>query len=194
MQSRHGFTIIELIIVITIMGILMTLSVVSMTKNEANARDTERNNDIANIARGLENRYNSGNSRVTAPSYVSPGSYPGVYEMQHILGGTDASFTPNQIAGGYTNDALPGTEVANFTPPDLGGADYNGFYLACTSSCTTADAATTSVSASLTIDSYYYLPIDANGNVCMQGSCVRFKLFWKTEVDGLPHVMESKHQ
>ncbi len=58
MKSR-GYTIVELIIVITIMGILISLGTVGMLKSQANSRDSERKADIDAIALHLESFYGS---------------------------------------------------------------------------------------------------------------------------------------
>ena len=192
MQRIRGFTIVELLVVIVIIGILLMLSILMISNNRANARDTERKADIENLARGLETRYKQGNSRVSAPSYVSAGSYPGANEMRHIMGVSVAGFTPAQISGGYPRDALPGTEVATFSPPSVSGS-FIGFGIVCTASCGAArDAAT--IGSSVTKDTYYYQPIDAAGDVCIQGGCVRFQLFWREEVTGNLNVVESRRQ
>lgn len=189
MQRRRGFTIVELLVVLVIITILLMLSTLMISRNQANARDTERRTDIENLARGLETRYKQGNPEVTAPSYVAAGSYPGVNEMQHITGTSIAGFTPAQISGGYPGAALPGTTAASFTPPDS-SAEFVGFNLTCTSSCGAALSPTTVV----TKDTYYYQPIDADGNICMTGGCVRFQLFWRDEVNGQLYTVESRHQ
>ena len=192
MQRRRGFTIVELLVVIVLIVILLGLSMVSITKNQANARDAERNADMTTIARSLETRYKEGNSYVSAPAYVSAGSYPGVYEMQHIFGGSNNTFTPTIVTGGYVSDVLAGTTVSNFSPPDISGA-FAGFNFSCTSSCGVA-LSSAAMDSKVTKDTYYYQPIDASGNVCLQGGCVRFQLFWRTEVDNQLHSIESKHQ
>jgi prepilin-type N-terminal cleavage/methylation domain-containing protein len=61
-MHHRGFTIVELIIVITIMAILMTLGVVNLRNAQVNARDTERKTDISTIAKYLEVYYTSGNN------------------------------------------------------------------------------------------------------------------------------------
>jgi len=52
-----GFTIIELVVVITIIGILSTIGVLSYTKIQANARDSERSAKITTVAEALEKYY-----------------------------------------------------------------------------------------------------------------------------------------
>lgn len=59
-MTRRGFTIVELIIVITIIGILLTLAVVSLNGSQEKARDDERKADIQSIAQHLEALYTSG--------------------------------------------------------------------------------------------------------------------------------------
>lgn len=76
MKSR-GFTIVELIVTITIMAILLTLGVVNLRSSQANARDAERKTDIESLATNLETFYNSGtNSSTLCPTgfIAVPGS------------------------------------------------------------------------------------------------------------------------
>lgn len=197
MQRRLGFTIVELVVVMVIMAILLTLATFNISGSQANARDNERNTDIAIIARGLETRYKEGNPDITAPSYASPGSYPDTTEMAHILGANNATFTPAQIVGGYPSDALPGTVAANFSPPGAASTPYAGFIIAsCSGTCSVADSSASGSAAgkAMTKAQYYYEPIDANGNICSGVACVRYNLYWHTEVDNLSHVLRSKHQ
>lgn len=62
---RRGFSIVELIIVITVMGILLVLGVVNMRNAQANARDENRKTDAETIAVQLENFYLSGTNSST---------------------------------------------------------------------------------------------------------------------------------
>lgn len=55
-----GFTIVELIVVIVIIGILTTLVSVVTLRGQLIARDKERENDVKIIATFLENTYRSG--------------------------------------------------------------------------------------------------------------------------------------
>lgn len=198
MRRWSGFTIVELVVVMVIMAILLTLASFSISGSQANARDNQRNTDVAIIARGLETRYKEGNPRVTAPSYVTPGSYPDINEMAHIIGGSNNSFLPNQVVGGYSNDALPGTSVESFSPPGAADTPYAGFIIAsCSGTCSSANDSSASGSAAgsaVTKSQFYYEPIDANGKICSGVSCVRYNLYWHTEVDNTSHVLRSKRQ
>lgn len=61
-MTRRGFTIVELIITITIMGILLTLAVVNVNATQVSARDDQRKADVEAIANHLESFYASGAS------------------------------------------------------------------------------------------------------------------------------------
>ncbi len=188
MKRRAGFTLIELLITITIMVVLVVLTVVSLRSTQASARDDERKTDVESIARGLEIRYNDGNNRVTGPSYVQEGSYPGTNEILHAQGTSMADFTPMQIAGGYLTDLLPGTAASSFVPPNGGS-----FIPSCTSSCQPAETQSV-IDAVTTTNTYVYEPIASDNSVCAQGNCVRFNLYYRTEVDNVLHKIVSKHQ
>jgi prepilin-type N-terminal cleavage/methylation domain-containing protein len=56
-SSRRGFTIVELLIVIAVIGILTTISIMSFGKYQATARDSQRSAKAAVIAEALEKYY-----------------------------------------------------------------------------------------------------------------------------------------
>lgn len=183
MNRRAGFTLVELLITITIMVILMTLSVFSLRAVQANARDEKRATDAGVIARGLELRYVNGNSRATS-AYINKGEYPGINEMQHAMGLTEAGFTPTSVSGGYLQELLPGL---NKTIATNGSIDFM-----CASACTAEVAAT--INSQTTTSKFIYEPIDSTNNVCFNGGCIRFNLYYRTEKDNVVHKIVSKHQ
>lgn len=188
MRRHTGFTLIELLITITIMVILIVLSVISLRSTQASARDEKRKTDVEAIARGLEQRYNRGNPKVSAPAYVQKGSYPGVNETFHALGWDRSDFVPTIVVGGYIVELLPDTSPSNFTPPGGGG-----FTISCVWACQPAETQSV-IDSVTTINTYVYEPIEASGNVCSNGDCVRFNLYYRTEVDNVVHKVMSKNQ
>lgn len=187
MKRRDGFTLIELLITITIMVILLTLVVVNLRSSMAQARDDKRKSDVEAIARGLERRYTDGNPRAIA-DVIQKGAYPGVNEMLHAMGWQRNGFSPDQISGGYLTDLLPGTTKESLTPPNNGS-----FTIICTYSCQPAETQSV-IDSQTTTSTYVYEPIDPNGNICPNGGCVRFNLYYRTEVDNVIHQVRSKHQ
>ncbi len=59
-MKRSGFTIIELMVVIVIMGALLILNVANLRGSQLSARDAERKTDIEAIAANLETYYTAG--------------------------------------------------------------------------------------------------------------------------------------
>lgn len=55
--KKHGFTLIEVLIVIAIIGVIIITVVYSVMQNLANSRDTRRKADIARIKVALEDYY-----------------------------------------------------------------------------------------------------------------------------------------
>ena len=77
-KLQAGFTIIELLIVIAIIGILATLVLTNFQGAQAKGRDTVRKNDINSIYQKLEEYYNEN------------GSYPGAALAASTFPGIDA--------------------------------------------------------------------------------------------------------
>lgn len=69
-QRQSGFTIVELLIVIVIIGILATLVIVTFAGVQQKARDSERKTDINAIAGQLE------------AGYANKGYYPTILGLQ----------------------------------------------------------------------------------------------------------------
>ncbi len=75
-KLQAGFTIIELLIVIAIIGILATLVLTNFQGAQAKGRDTVRKNDINSIYQKLEEYYNENGSY--PDSDLAAATFPGI--------------------------------------------------------------------------------------------------------------------
>lgn len=56
-RRAHGFTIVELLIVIVVIGILAAMTIVAFNGVQAKSRDAQRASDLNNIAKALETQF-----------------------------------------------------------------------------------------------------------------------------------------
>ncbi len=73
-QSKRGFTIVELLIVIVVIAILAAISIVAYTGIQNNARKAERQADATNIAKVIEGLNGDGNGYPTTAATINAGS------------------------------------------------------------------------------------------------------------------------
>ena len=169
MKSR-GFTIVELIIVIAIMGILMTLGVVRLSSSQLEARDKERKSDVETLALFLESYYTSGNGTV-----INPGEYPSVDPTEGFIGGEVETLLDIDKKILYA----PGDSVSS-----LKAATNN-------IQTTTGVLPLPSIT-----DQYIYQPIASDGTLCDTEikECVKFNLYTWYEYDNSAYMITSKNQ
>lgn len=117
-SKQSGFTIVELLIVIVVIGILATLVIVTFSGVQQKARDTKRETDIKALASQLE------------VYYANNGSYPALTDLQtntwvsanlkglDLAGLNAPNGTPG--AGGNTVTATTSTTTYNYTPTPAG--------------------------------------------------------------------------
>jgi len=58
MKKKLGFTLVELLVVMAILGILSSIAFGQYRNSQKKARDAQRQSDLSNIARALEMYYN----------------------------------------------------------------------------------------------------------------------------------------
>ncbi len=165
---RRGFSIVELIIVITVMGILLVLGVVNMRSTQSRARDDERKTDIETIALQLENYFNTGTDGWNA----STGSYP----------------TTDLVSSVQTT--LRDADMKSFTAP--GAASLAASFVTATNNTQT----TAGVTPAPTISTYVYQPLQPDGTLCtgVMTTCRKFNLYYMLETDGSSNMVKSKNQ
>lgn len=200
---NRGFTVVEVLITLVVIGILLGLGTVGLQSTLANGRDAERKADVETIARGLEQRYSMGNpvvTSVTNPNESQKGSYPSNNEMEHMRG-LDRSaqgYTPGVVAGGYLTQGLPGTSEASYTNP----SGVNNWEILCGWACAAVENGPQISARFAGQDKYLYEPLNETGTaICCCGPCSGFNIYWMSETDSTPYlgvaglkVVRSKRQ
>lgn len=167
--QENGFTIIELIITMVIMGILTSIVVFSPKTFLVSARDQERADDIASITRRLEQAYSSQDLGYPA--------YPSTTELAADIVGDVRTVTrlqPEalQAPGGSSSSVVSATSISTSAPA---GANTP------------------------TLSQYVYQPLTSAGALCVanpsSGSpCVRFYLYYRNELNNSLKPIKSLHQ
>jgi prepilin-type N-terminal cleavage/methylation domain-containing protein len=198
MSSRRGFSVVELVVVIVVMGILSTIAFAAFRSTQAQARDDALKSDAESIARGLESYYKTGNPTYNVPA----GKYPGVAEILHA-GGWDQPEVGPIVYGGYMSSWLDGVTPSAVWPEHKFGAlvilvsQLNGDPV--------NKISDTTIRSLVQTKKVYYLPImyenkdvygDDRQTLCINkvSMCTSFKLYYRTEVGDQIKVIESKHQ
>jgi prepilin-type N-terminal cleavage/methylation domain-containing protein len=190
MKRRGGFTLIEVLVTMTIMVILMTLAVVNIRGTQVRARDTERRSDTESLAQQLDSLYASGFSFTYGGGPISfKGRYPTTAQMNDVNARTQIfSDLPSRTLidpGKQTSSEtiFMATNGKELIPPPEGGA------------CSTYVCPTPGIDFP-----YVYQPLDDSGNLCINDTgatpqnCRRFNIYYRNEYDGKIQVVRSKYQ
>ncbi len=181
---RRGFTVVEIIITITIMGILLTLAVVSLSASQITSRDNERKSDVESIAVHLEIYYDNDSSNSAGEAFMSGGTYPGTSYID-----TDSMFQRILVDIDPKSTRAPG--VSPQSPKSLVSA-----------TTATEGVSTITPRPSSSQDVYVYQPLTRNNLLCTDpsllgpsgDSCRKFNLYYWQESDNTVKMVTSKYQ
>ena len=115
--NQKGFTIIELLVVIVIIGILVALALPNLFAALDRGRDSDRKNELKNLQQKLVSHFNYNGSYPLALSGLTPA--PTTAELQD----------PKNVDYGYTSDGNTYTLTANLENDEDPKADASGNYV-----------------------------------------------------------------
>jgi prepilin-type N-terminal cleavage/methylation domain-containing protein len=166
MYREAGFTIIELIVVIVVIGILMTIGVASNANVLASSRDSQRIEDVTSITRLLESIYT--NQSAGGPQYPTATDF--VSAVQSHTGYTTTTDASIFTAPGDTASSV--MAAGSSTPPASSGSGLPA------------------------TDQYIYQPLTSDNKYCKNSPqiCVRYKLYYVLETTHSLVTIDSGHQ
>lgn len=148
-NKSKGFTIVELLIVIVVIGILATLVIVTFTGIQQKARDSKRKTDVGAVQAALESYYSSNNTYPTLAHLQDStwlkdnlkGFDPSALQDPKGAAGSTVGATASSTQYGYVVSADTGT-VDDPTKPPTTCDDTAGASDPCTNFKITADLET----------------------------------------------------
>ncbi len=186
--QQRGYTIVEIIIVLALIGILVALAMAQFNNSQADARDKQLESQAKAVARGLEEYYRTGN-----PTYgIEPGKYPSTNEVRHASGENVAD-VGTQVTGGYLDTWLSGARLEAMAKlrviTTAGKTPENDPNI----------RSSTPVGA-ITYEPLIFTPASGSDpdrfSFCTTKAalCSRFNIYYRTEKDGLIHTIRSERQ
>ena len=203
MIKRKGFTVIELVIAMTVVIVLLGLGTVGFRSSRAHYRDREREADVQAIAAYLEQIYPKEIKNASGKVIKSAGSYPALREET-----TDTTADMELIFADLDPESLtpPGvTPRRNVPSTPLGGS-----YIPSQPALTCANAnyyfcydRPNDIVGS--ISEYIYAPGPSSNDICTKldssqpvvtdtYKCRGFSLIYRTEATNKRVVVESKRR
>lgn len=123
-MQRKGFTLVELLVVVGIIGVLASVSIVSLNSVRQKGRDAKRISEVKQMQSGLEAYFTNAGSYPVQGTAAAPVTLGAVNFDALCTAGFAASGAgcPNAFMQKVSKDALSGTAVPGANP--AGTYDY----------------------------------------------------------------------
>ncbi len=168
-RGQRGFTIVELLIVIVVIGILAALVLNSFSGVQAKARDVKRDTDIKALSTQLEVFY----SQAGNGSYPSNGTAGAAYAVGAFAGATSVNLDNDaDITAKFKGIDLNSTRAPSQTS--------NSMFFGVTATALFANAPASPTNAGT--NGYIYQPLNAANTICLtESTCTHFNLYYQRE-------------
>ncbi len=126
-KSNHkkGFTLVELMIVVTVIAILATIGVISFTRVQAQTRDTKRKADVRALGTALQAYYSETQTYPAVTADLAPTYIPRIPVDPQDAGAY--TYSVNSAAGTYAICAELETASASASTWKISTANAGGY-------------------------------------------------------------------
>lgn len=163
--NQRGFTIIEMVVVLVIIGILTGIAISRYGSAETDARDAERKTDVESIAKHFETLFSKT-----------------IYDSASAIIKQDSSYPSTSLVTSFA--AFDGIDDKALRAPGVS-----------TDQSVSVLSASDTTDPQPTIDQYIYQPLNNSGGLCTTNSgCRSFTIFYRTESDDTVRKVTSLRQ
>jgi prepilin-type N-terminal cleavage/methylation domain-containing protein len=126
-KTQSGFTLIEILIVVAIVGLLAAVILTALGRTRSKGRDTKRKSELVQLQKALELYYNQNNAypctggTAAAPTCTAP------YVWRAVAGSCPAGGVSTSGTSGYIPDVAPTYLLALPTDPKPSTANCSGY-------------------------------------------------------------------